>query len=167
MPQTKSVFFYDFLRTLTGQYIFGRRKNSISSLWSCVRRLKFRCSRCVSFTGSASWSDRNDHHHHPHCYYRHSGATWVPYFHPKRAPGNALTLLPPLPSSTKAKNRKERKRRKKKKGKKRNEPPLNPPLQAASEPLHIWMLLISKYILSICGPLSNPPQIPEVALTGP
>ena len=60
---------------------------------------------------------------------------------------------------------KEQKRKEEKK--KRNEPPLNPPLQAASEPLHIWVLLISKYIPSICGPLSSPPQIPEVALTGP
>ena len=160
MPQTKSVFFNNFLWTLTGQYISGRRKDSVLSLWPCVRRLTFRVQPVCELHWQCPLKPwKRPPPSSPLLLQAHR---WPGYsaFIPKGRqakpwPFSLSSLLP----------QEERKRKDEKK--KRNEPPLNPPLQAASEPLHIWVLLISKSIPSICGPLSSPPQIPEVALTGP
>ena len=160
MPQTKSVFFYNFLRTLTGQYISGRRKNSVlsvtlrekaqvqsaTSVWAPLAMPAEAMEVTITTIPTAT---TGTHRWHGYNAFIQEGRQAKPW------PFSLSSLLP----------QKEQKRKEEKK--KRNEPPLNPPLQAASEPLHIWVLLISKYIPSICGPLSSPPQIPEVALTGP
>lgn len=146
-----------FLRHEQESTFSGRRKKSVPSVWPCVRRLQFRVQPMCEL--------------HGHC-----PLTWWKWPSPlppglPQALGGSMGTTPsskkgarqcPDPSLCSLFFHQKRKTEKK-----RNEPPLKAPVEAASEPLHIWVLLISKYIPSICGPLSNPSQIPEVALTGP
>lgn len=147
-----------FLRHEQESPFSGRRKKSVPSAWPCVRRLQFRVRPMCEL--------------HRQCWL--TGWKWPspsPPGRPHTLRGSRMGTTPSSKKGTRQcadpslcspffhqKGRTE---------KKRNETPLNPPVQAASEPRHIWVLLISKYIPSICGPLSNPSQIPEVALTGP
>lgn len=107
MSQTKSVFFYDFFRTLTGQYISGRKKEQRSLCDPVWEDSSSECSQRVSSLAMPLKPWKWPLPPSP-CYYRHSPVAWLQCLHSRRAPGKALTLLPVLPSSTKRTEKKGR-----------------------------------------------------------